>query len=418
MKNYRLFNSILPEFTSLFKKNNSLNIQYSKFNLFLIMASLMPILSIGLFNAIVDPYGIINSPVFPHFNQLKPKKFSQDLMLKASEITRIKPKVIFLGSSRVQWGLDPTHPSFSNNKITYNLGLQAPNMYVISRYFEHALTNQPQLEKVILGIDFLMFSQSVKTTAAFRETRLGKGYTDIQDLINILFSIDALNNSKKTLKVNLNSPNNEAIFIDRFVVKDRVFMKGMLVLDEQTKIPGSLHNFTRNMARGFKKHNPYHLSSDSLKYLQKIVNKCREKGIELEIFITPSHALDLEAIRIRGEWSDFEQWKREVSKIAPVWDFSSYNSISTEPISNDMKYFIDSFHFNQEAGNLILDRLLSEQGSKVPPDFGIPIAPENIESHLAKIRTEREVWARKNPDLVKLVQDLKHNQGSNSKKNN
>jgi len=34
------------------------------------------------------------------------------------------------------------------------------------------------------------------------------------------------------------------------------------------------------------------------------------------------------------------------------------------------------------------------------------LLPANVEAHLAKIRSDREVWAKNNPNIVKLVQDL------------
>jgi hypothetical protein len=53
-----------------------------------------------------------------------------------------------------------------------------------------------------------------------------------------------------------------------------------------------------------------------------------------------------------------------------------------------------------------LNKVFSYQEKTVPSDFGILLTPQNIESHLAKIRAEREIWARKNPDVVKFVSDL------------
>jgi len=55
---------------------------------------------------------------------------------KAIEVTQTK--TIFLGSSRVEYGLDPTHPSLVN-KQCLQLGLPGPTMYEVRRYFEHSL---------------------------------------------------------------------------------------------------------------------------------------------------------------------------------------------------------------------------------------------------------------------------------------
>lgn len=126
----------------------------------------------------------------------------------------------------------------------------------------------------------------------------------------------------------------------------------------------------------------------------------------MKIFISPSHAAQMEAIRIVGLWQEFEQWKRELSKMAPVWDFSGYNSITSEPVSNGMKNYLDSSHYRKNVGDLVINCLFSYQEEKVPADFGTLITPANVEAHLTKIRADREVWAEKNLHIVNLVQDL------------
>jgi len=151
----------------------------------------------------------------------------------------------------------------------------------------------------------------------------------------------------------------------------------------------------------------YHFSNEFLNNFKTTVNLCKQHNINLKVFLSPVHAAQLEAIRVAGIWSIFEQWKREVSKVTPVWDFSDYNSITTEPINNDMKNFFESVHYRKEVGDLILNRMFPYREKTVPDDFGILLTAGNSESHLEKIRADREVWAKKNPDLVKLVQDLK-----------
>ncbi len=94
-------------------------------------------------------------------------------------------------------------------------------------------------------------------------------------------------------------------------------------------------------------------------------------------------------------------------KIAPVWSFSGYNSITTEPISENLKNYIDPSHYRSEVGDLVLNRILEYNDEKVPDDFGVLLTPENIESHIEQVRSDREAWAKKHPDEVKLVEDLK-----------
>ncbi len=72
-----------------------------------------------------------------------------------------------------------------------------------------------------------------------------------------------------------------------------------------------------------------------------------------------------------------------------------------------MENYADNSHYTPKVGNLILNKLLSYKEEEVPEDFGILISQENIESHLAKIRQDREIWANNNPDEVNLVKEIK-----------
>ena len=100
-------------------------------------------------------------------------------------------------------------------------------------------------------------------------------------------------------------------------------------------------------------------------------------------------------------------------KIAPVWSFSGYNSITTEPISDNMKNYIDPSHYRSEVGDLIINRLQKHQQEKVPNDFGILLTSDNVEFHLKKVRADREAWAVKNPEEVNLVKALRINHTEN-----
>ncbi|TAF02480.1 MAG: hypothetical protein EAZ77_18810, partial [Nostocales cyanobacterium] len=106
------------------------------------------------------------------------------------------------------------------------------------------------------------------------------------------------------------------------------------------------------------------------------------------------------------KWESFETWKRKVVQVTPVWDFSGYNTITTEQINDVMENYPDSSHYTKPAGDLLLNRILGYQEKEVPADFGVLVNKENIESHLAKIRLDREEWVKKRKDDLKLVESL------------
>ncbi|NET72339.1 MAG: hypothetical protein F6K62_15805, partial [Sphaerospermopsis sp. SIO1G2] len=104
----------------------------------------------------------------------------------------------------------------------------------------------------------------------------------------------------------------------------------------------------------------------------------------------------------------FENWKKKLVELTPVWDFSGYNSITTEKLQDVMENYADSSHYTKPVGDLVLNRILGYQADQVPTDFGVLLTPENIESHLAKIRADREKWVKNNQDELQLVQKLEH----------
>ncbi len=351
---------------------------YRKFNVLFLTSTLLPLVLVGIFNIIIDPFGIFATPVFPKINQLKPQQVNKARLYKPYEIKRIQPKIVLLGSSRIEEGLNINNSAFT--ATAYNLGLPAANTYEVKQFLRHAVIHQPHLEQVVLGLDFFMFNQNLPNRDSFEEKRLGKNWL-LQDIINASLSFDALQASQKTLMTNIKPPIKQ---VDR-MGKFKFWLGGYLNNEEL--------------------YNNYQFKQQSLKDIQDIVELCRQYNIDLKIFISPVHATQQEAIRVSGLWSEYENWKRQLVKIAPVWDFSGYNSVTTEAISNQMVNYIDSSHYSEATGNLILDRLFSN--SLENQDFGQLIDQENVESHLDQIEHDRAIWQKNNPQLVELVESLK-----------
>lgn len=377
-------------------KRPYLSKKYPRFNFCFLLAALLPMLAVGLFNALIDPYATFDTPNFFGINHSKPDEDNNDRLYKALDIIRIRPVTVFIGSSRAKQALDPSHPALANNQPAYNLALNGPNVYEIRRYLEHAIANEKDLKEVIFGVDFFMFNANLLNQPSFSETRLEKKHITVPDAINATFSLDTLFASKETITASINEPNKDDTYGDNGFMPNRRLDTG------ETE-----WRFNSGIKLYFELHSNYQFSDQYLSEFRKIVDLCKQNGIILKIFISPAHATDLEAIRVTGRWQDFEQWKRKIVNIAPVWDFSGYNSVTTEPISNYMKNYADNSHYSKPIGDLILDRILSYQNQKVPSDFGILITPENVEAHIAQIRADREVWAKKHPDEIKLVEDIK-----------
>lgn len=368
---------------------------YKRFNIAFLAFTLPSLFSLGLFNIAIDPYGIFNSPEISELNRLKSKQFLNVRLFKAIKVTQIKPKTLLLGSSRTDLGLNPEHISFAAQQPAYNLGLVGPNLYEIKRYLEHTLTNQPEIETVVLGLDLFMFNEHKQNAIDFAEHRLGKKSITSSDLLNITLSTNAIQASVETIKSNqtanayyLYKPNGL-----RYVYQNKPRQSA------RKRFEGSING----LLNSDEYYQNYQLSAKFIQDFKDIVAICKNRNIELKVFISPSHASQWESLYRGGLWQVFEQWKRELVQITPIWDFSGYNTITTEAIDREMKNYWDSSHYRQEVGDLVLDRLFNVPANQVPNDFGILVTPQNIESHLANTLAERELWVKNNPEMVDFI---------------
>ncbi|MEA5509117.1 hypothetical protein VB715_05005 [Crocosphaera sp. UHCC 0190] len=373
---------------------------YSQFNLLFLSTLMLSLTGVSLVNFIVDPYDIFRYHNPLEAKLVKPEKLNYDRLYKTIDIINIKPEVIILGSSRAKQGLNPKHPGFPTDKTVYNLGIDGSNTYEILRYLEHSYANQPNLKKVILGVDHYMFNDFYKLQDSFDENRLGKTHITATDLLNSLFSQDALIASKNTIQENLSLSKNT----QDLTYGDNGFFPHREPNDGKTQ-----WRFTNTINQYFGFHKQYKLSEAHLNNFKKIVEFCRKNNIELIVFISPSHVTQWEALRVTNRWDSFEKWKRKMVEITPVWDFSGYNSITTEPIKDVMTNYVDNSHYTPGIGDLVLNRILSHEVNQVPQDFGFLMTPENIDAHLAKIRSDRSRWAKIQQNEVELVENLKRN---------
>ena len=109
-----------------------------------------------------------------------------------------------------------------------------------------------------------------------------------------------------------------------------------------------------------------------------------------------------------------EEAQRYSRRPFPIWDFSGYNSLTTEPVpplgdtETRMHWYFESSHYQKSLGDLVLDRIFDHQepGRTVPDDFGILLTSATLEAHLAQIRADRKRWRKAHPEDVAEIEAL------------
>ena len=367
---------------------------------------------VALFNLIVDPLYIFRLVKIERFNADKPKiDVSGMRVTKSIDVIKKDYDTLILGSSRALYGLDPLAPSLIN-KFTYNAGLIATNMYEIHKVFELALQNK-NIKTIIISLDFLTFSNHRKLNLDFNSSRFATKYFFLLNL-HRLISLQNFEYSSKTIIYNLTSISPKTFYTKRGFrqSKDEYIPHRELFIQ--------FSNWFLSQPSFFD------YSQERLILFKEIVEKCHQNNIKLYILTSPIHARQLEVIRVLGKYTIFEKWKRDlVNTIQQVnqqypnkepfllFDFTGYNSITTEAIpgkdsQEQMKWYTESSHYKPELGNLVLDIVLNYPSinDNIPDDFGIVINNNNIESHLANIRSQQRKYHENFPDELIEIENL------------
>lgn len=388
-------------------------------------------------NLIVDPYGLFQLVLVEGINSPKPKMEKHEKLLKAYLLPKIKPQTIILGTSRADFGINPNHDVLIKDKGPgLNVALAGADLYVLKRYFEHAIAVAP-IKQVVIGLDFFAFNSARTQAPDFNEAVLatnadgssnGAYYRNI--MMSSLFTLDAFRDSIATVIAD------KKIGVQVIDVADgmrKFYIKGKLMTASDLYRSGSNRPNGHGKRKAFlHNENMYmrhvYLTGDKRQFifkneisgysafdqLKQVINLCRQYDISAYFLISPVHARQLEVIRVSGLWPLFEQWKYELLHMIepygyPLWDFSGYHAISVEYVPKErpkMQRYLDSAHYSPYVGDLMLMKIFGVDDTKIPKSFGHRLHLNNIENILKNIRLQQQNYAKTHAEDVEEIEFL------------
>ncbi|WNB74492.1 hypothetical protein [Methylomonas koyamae] len=378
-------------------------------------------------NLIVDPYSMTGLIEKIGLNYEKPAFRSHQWIAKVFEVPRIQPKVILLGTSRAAHGLDPLDPAFAG-KLTYNLAIDGAQISEIKDLFEHA-TNTSKIEIAIIGLDLVSFNNNIGDTKLRRDLmdvdNQKRSVSRLLETLKTSMSLEALFSSYQTIRAQNVPPE----FTHNGQRTSKYYQN---FIDEFGGTRAACEGYLNEISSNRKTINSpdNRVMSSHWNDIQAIIDQARKRNIELHFFISPTHAWDLEYLRAWGEWQRFLDWKRNLVRIIDdtsfhqkentayakmtLWDFSGYNSVTTEEIpppkaaNPNMKYFWEFSHYRTRVGGWILERLLNNGNTKngIPTDFGTILNRDNIETHIIHSDQAREEYIIRNSKDIILINDI------------
>jgi hypothetical protein len=380
-----------------------------KYVLLAVLSAAVIFLPYVSFNWFIDPYGCFGAPTISGLNAKKTEFRKHAYLSKACAVDRYHLDGVILGSSRAEIGIDPSQiPSKAGS--FYNLALPEGKIHTAYRYLQHAIKSN-DLAAVILTLDFFMFNAARPQADGFDNRYLSVNADGSENrsqirAIDLLLSIDTFWAAVDTVK---NQRSAGALSLENGMVSTP-----SLRWDEGPARRGHLAAFKKNEGFYFNGHYQNFTfeagASTSLGELKNILTLAAENDIQLYLAISPVHARKLEVIAAKGLWTTFEQWKHEIVNLNaqvtsnhdispyPVWDFTGYNSITTEPVPKQddeqsrMRWYYESSHYRPALGNLMIARIFGAENELLieNPDFGIRLDRASINDHLRDIRESRD----------------------------
>lgn len=371
------------------------------------------------FNIIMDPYLRIGAPRVRGFNARKSASDVQERFIKVHDVLRAEPTTLITGSSPSDEGIDPLDPTWpAELRPVYNLSFAESTPYIWLRYIQHTMAHRA-ISLVVIGLPSDAFITGVyeeRQTEPEFERRLAvtadgafnpeESRQNSWDLAQSVMSLDALTDSFLTLIGNIDG--------DSFnLVAGRKELRS-----DARKAMGTYRAFTLSNLFAVLSYRDMRRTqyANAMSDLRAILELCRARGTHVMLLVNPVHASRLELLDQLGYWTAYENWKRDLVALAErysggglkqtqLWDFSGYDSYSTEsvpPDGHEMRWYDDSDHYNIALGHMEISRLFGSGD----PNFGTLLTNENIESHLMAIRAQQRQYHAKHPADVRATRYL------------
>lgn len=346
-----------------------------------ILAIMIPIA--GIFNYLVDPYGLNNFITINKMNAKKNTNTTLTTRVKSEMLNNDNFSTIMLGSSKTGVMNPEIIDKYFDGK-TFNLSYPGSVTEIQNKLFFNALKSN-DIKNIIYGIDFLSFNENRVVKNNFQEFYdLQKKIENNEKISNfdLYLNIETFGKSMKLLVENiLGTKKTEVIYLSNGM-RDHV----NYVEDLENK----MYNFDKEVNKEMKHYylpggmyKKYTFSSKYLEYFREIITFSRKNNIKVWVYIPPMYNDFFNALVPAGYFDEFELFKKELVKITDFVDFTGNNTINM-----DKNNYWDGVHLRQEFTELLMSKIFNDKTVKAPKDFGVLVTKDNIEEHLSNLREQ------------------------------
>ncbi len=387
---------------------------YKRYLIFLVTLLFLALSGVLVFNLIVDPLDVYRLVKKKGFNEYKSRLTSRTRLARPLQIKNRQPVRLAFGSSRTEIGIPVYGTAWDDmGEIAINAAVSGADITTVKHLFSHAIQTTP-VKNVVIGLDFFMFNAVNQRKYPYPEllaSDSSKTKRLYHGLLLTLFSPELFGISVKTLRKQ--RPQDNKYLPTGQVNNVREITKrlgdGYLRGFEKFEVGLTKKGWTECKDNLFVYENK---EWNSMASFTQILREAKAKNIDLTLFVSPVHARLLETLDAGGLWEEYETWKRDLVRImetinnelqgrnVALWDFSGYHDFSVERLPEAdgvaMKWFIDSSHYNDDLGRLMLNIMYGEEGYST--DFALKLSSENVVHRNSFIRERQKQY--RNEHLV------------------
>lgn len=301
---------------------------------FMIWLIILSVFTLTVISYIVDPIGVWGTSNRIGINNYKIHQGNYLDVFKPYEVVRTKPKVIWIGSSRVYVGFQ-----MDENEREYNMGASSLNLPDIKEYLRFIYHIQTP-RKVYLGLDLFQFSNK-----SYRLVRNGYSSFRLNKVSEkgmgalLMKSKDAFGTIKEvpmTVWQSIRHCDSQPIFECGW---DR--RRGNAKNINQQEFYAYVTSFRKD-------YDDFLYTENAMDCLKDILAEADENNVEIVLFFNPV-TVDLQALQhITEHDKDFYHVKQEVAAIHPVYDFCWVNQYTVDR----QGWFYDASHYRAVYGDI------------------------------------------------------------------
>lgn len=333
---------------------------------------------------IMDPFDISFIRLKYSFNLYKPERENRDKLIKQYDLLFLQPKTVIIGTSRIKQSIDPRRFEGTKYAPVYNYGVNAAG---ISEEY-NVLKNVIKIDKKLKYVFVELF---VMNLLGFDRKKFpnDKGFSFwkkfVEDYFILNFSLASLKSSIATFQIN----------------QERNTKKKLKIIEDSNngyipKLYTPLKYFSVLNAPSHFAHWPFPQNMKETiyaNYIYKISQLCKKNGIKLYFIITPLRSEYLFGLDYCKSWEAVNHVKRLAAENAKTYDFAFLNTFTDEPISKDIKYWPELFHYSNQYGNAIIDEILkAEENNNYLSEICAVLTKENVEDILDFQKKKLSAW--------------------------